>query len=362
MALTYEISTQEYRLLDLIASKEENPRAPDVYMSLWPSNFDPRLPSMTLAQVDEFQQSRIRTAGGSAAGRYQFIRKTLNGLVSDNRLPRNLIFNNVLQDFLALQLLLGRQLRRWQSGSISDAQFQLNLAKEWAAIPVPFDTQGHKRRVVKGESYYAGDGLNSAGINADVMFRELRSLRLRGPVETFTLDLATSSRSHPITGDTAWSQAQIAAGGGQTVYGGSSRQLRSTYTGGLVADSLPPVDNPYQWDQIHLLDNRYDFRSGKKVRDLLYNGYQPAAAGAYQDNNGRPPAVDIGDNPEGVAEVAAAVQPTAGPDDGLRGTPSLPSFEVMGLAPTPEQIAAQRARDAFIGPQLPPAFTLDDVR
>lgn len=306
MSLSYTISAQEYRLLDLIASKEENPRAPDVYMSLWPSTFDLRLPNMTLAGVDEFQQSRIRSVGGSAAGRYQFIRRTLSSMIQRLRLPENLVFNNVMQDYLGLQLLLGRQLREWQSGSISDAQFQLNLAKEWAAIPVPFATQGSKRRVAKGESYYAGDGLNSAGINADVMYRELRSLRLQGPRETVTLDLETSSRSHPITGDTAWSQAQIAAGGGQTYYGGSSRANRNTYTGGPVADSLPPVDNPYEWDEIHLLDTRYDFRSGKQVRDLLYNGYQPAAAGAYQDNNGRPPAVDIGDDPTGVENIAAA--------------------------------------------------------
>jgi hypothetical protein len=316
MTLSYTISTQEYRLLDLIASKEENPRAPDVYMSLWPSNFERELPRMTLSQVDEFQTSRIRTRGGSAAGRYQFIRDTLRGLVKECRLPRNLIFNNVMQDFLALQLLLGCELRRWQSGTLTwngrgyntsdpDAAFQVRLARTWAAIPVPASMDGQKRRINRGESYYAGDGLNSAGINADVMYRELRSLRLRGPVETFTLDLATGSRAHPITGDTAWSQAQVAAGGGQTYYGGSSRDIRTTYTGGPVADGLPSVENPYEWDQMHLLDTRYDFRSGKKVRDLLYNGYQPAAAGAFQDNNGRHPPVDIGDDPTGVAEVAA---------------------------------------------------------
>jgi hypothetical protein len=303
MSLSYTISIQEYRLLDLVASKEENPRAPDVYMSLWPSNFDPRLPTMTLAQVDQFQTSRIRSAGGSAAGRYQIVQKTLRNLVKTLKIPKNLIFNNVMQDYLGLQLLLGRKLRDWQRESISNVQFQLNLSKEWAAIPVPFDTQGQTKRVSRGESYYAGDGLNSAGLNADVMYRALRALRVNGPVETFTLDLETGSRSHPITGDTAWSQAQIAAGGGQTYYGGSSRESQNTFTGGPIATGLPPADSPYQWDQIHLLDNRYDFRSGKKVRDLLYNGYQPAAAMAHQDNNGRPPAVDIGDDPAGLEDI-----------------------------------------------------------
>jgi hypothetical protein len=320
MALSYTISAQEYRLLDLIASKEENPRAPDVYMSLYPSTFDSRIPQMTLADIDNFQTSRIRTTGASACGRYQFIRSTLRELVNNARLPNNLVFNRVMQDYLALILLQGAQLRSWQAGTLSwsgrgyttndpDAAFQVYLARVWAAIPVPGAMRGSERNVVRGESYYAGDGLNSSGINADVMYRELRSLRLQGPRETFTLDLESSSRSHPITGDTAWSQAQIAAGGGQTYYGGSSREGRNTYTGSPVADSLPVVDNPYEYDQIHLLDNRYDFRTGKKVRDLLYNGVQPAAANAFADNNGRPPGVDIGDDPEGVQEVAGNTRP-----------------------------------------------------
>ena len=326
MALSYTISAQEYRLLDLIASKEENPRAPDVYMSLYPSTFDPRLPQMTLADVDNFQTSRIRTTGASAAGRYQFIRSTLRELVNNARLPSNLVFNRVMQDYLALTLLQGARLRLWQAGQLTwdnfgaktndpDAAFQIYLARVWAAIPVPVnipeipvrDSNGNiigTRKVLTGESFYAGDGLNSAGINADVMYRELRSLRLQGPRETFTLDLESGSRSHPITGDTAWSQAQIAAGGGQTPYGGSSREVRNTFTGSPIADGLPSVDNPYEWDQIDLLDNRYDFRTGKKVRDLIYNGTQSVAANAYSDNNGRPPGVDVGDDPEGVEDIA----------------------------------------------------------
>jgi hypothetical protein len=317
MTLSYTISAQEYRLLDFIASKEANPRAPDVYMSLYPSTFDTRLTSFTLSQVDEFQASRIRSVGFSACGRYQFIRKTLTGLVNNLGLPKNLVFNRVMQDYLGLQLLLGCKMRTWQTGTLSwsgsgyatndpDAAFQIYLARTWAAIPVPAPMQGANRAVAKGESFHAGDNINSSGFNSDVVYRELRSLRLQGPKELYTLDLESGSRSHPITGDTAWSQAQIAAGGGQTYYGGSPNAERNTYTGGPISDGLPPVENPYSWDQIHLLDNRYDFRSGRKVRDLLYNGYQPVAASAYTNNNGRPPSVDVGENPEDAASIANA--------------------------------------------------------
>jgi hypothetical protein len=333
MSLTYTITQQEYQLLDLVAEKEEVKHAPDVYMSMNPNTFDTQIPTLTLAQLEEFQTNRIRTAGASASGRYQFIKATLfgtstsPGLVQRLRLPRNLVFNAVLQDYLALILLQGASLRRWQANQLtwddfgaktndSDAAFQIRLSRIWAAIPVPMnipaipvrDRNGNitgTRKVFTGDSFYEGDDAgNSSGMAADVMYRQLKALRINGPIQTFEIDLETSSRSHPITGVTALSQAQIAAGGGQTYHGQSANVPRNTYTGGPVADSLPPVDNPYEYDKIDLLDNRYDFRTGKKVRDLLYNGIRPVAASAFADNNGRSPVPDVGDDPEGVEDIA----------------------------------------------------------
>jgi len=40
--------------------------------------------------------------------------------------------------------------------------FALNLAKEWASFPVLAETFGQKRKVTRGQSYYAGDGVNKA--------------------------------------------------------------------------------------------------------------------------------------------------------------------------------------------------------
>lgn len=351
MALNYTITDQEYKLLALVADKEEVKRAPDVYMSLFPNTWHVPYPTMTLRQVNQFMTSRLAAGiGSTASGRYQFMQYTLfggrprgvgssnldfrrrfdpwtnassfiPGLVQNLNLPPTLVFNRVLQDYLALQLLIRRQLRDWQSGSLTwsgrgastndpDKAFMVRLAMEWAALPVPFSMRGNQRQVRAGETYYAGDGLNRSGWNHDTFYRELRAMRLNGLGQSYTLDLETDSAPHPVTGYTPMAQAQIAAGGGQTVYGGSASEPRATYTGGIVADGLPPVDNPYQWDQIHLLDNRYDFRSGKKVRDLLYNGYQPAAARALQNLNGRPPVPDLGDDPTDVSAIAGAPNPT----------------------------------------------------
>jgi muramidase (phage lysozyme) len=350
MSLNYTITDQEYRLLALVADKEEVKRAPDVYMSLYPSTWHVPYPTMTLRQVNQFMTSRL-AAGipSTASGRYQFMQYTLfgkkpdgirmtnlefrrrfdpwdnassfiPGMIQELNLPPTLIFNRVLQDYLALQLLIRRQLRRWQSGSLTwnargastndpDQAFMVRLAQEWAALPVPFAMRGNNRQVRAGETYYAGDRLNRSGWNHDTFYREIRALRLQGPGQSYTLDLTTGSAPHPVTGYTPIAQAQIAAGGGQAYHGGSATEARSTFTGAPIADGLPPVGNPYEWNAIDLLDNRYDFRTGRMVRDMMYNGVAPVAASAFQPNNGRSPVPDIGDDPAGIENIAGAVNP-----------------------------------------------------
>lgn len=427
MSLNYTITDQEYRLLAIVADKEEVKRAPDVYMSVNPGTWHVPLPTMTLRQVNQFMTSRL-AAGirSTASGRYQFMQYTLFGgrprgaggtnlnfrrsfdpwensssfipaMVHQLNLPPTLIFNRVLQDYLALQLLIRRELRRWQSGSLTwnargastsdpDQAFMVRLAQEWAALPVPFAMQGNSRRVSAGETYYAGDGLNRSGWNHDTFYREIRALRLQGPGQSYTLDLSTGSAPHPVTGYTPVAQAQIAAGGGQTYHGGSASEPRSTFTGSPIADGLPPAGNPYEWDTIDLLDNRYDFRTGKMVRDMLYNGLAPVAAGALQDGNGRSPVPDIGDDPAGIADIsesapaepagAFTVDPFGGANTFRPGGPGraptgprtpLREFSIDDVRdPTPAERAALRLRAEerarFIGPPEPPAFTLNDVR
>ena len=60
---------------------------------------------------------------------------------------------------------------------------------------------------------------------------------------------------------------------------------------------MPAVGDPYAYKLINALDNRYDFRTGEKVRDLLINGVNPVANSGTLPNNGRPPVADIGGQP-----------------------------------------------------------------
>jgi hypothetical protein len=63
-------------------------------------------------------------------------------------------------------------MRGWQkfvAGEISLIAFGNALAKEWASFPVLTAQQGAHGKLKRGQSYYDGDGLNSARIKPDVV-------------------------------------------------------------------------------------------------------------------------------------------------------------------------------------------------
>ncbi|WP_274426731.1 hypothetical protein [Chelativorans sp. YIM 93263] len=118
--------------------------------------------SMTLDEVVAAQSTWSHHHGSSAAGGYQFIRKTLRGLVAELGLRGSQRFDPDLQDRLAWHLLKRRGYDKFMSGRMTKTEFAKQLACEWASFPVLQGTQGQKRYVARGQSYYAGDGLNKA--------------------------------------------------------------------------------------------------------------------------------------------------------------------------------------------------------
>lgn len=289
------ITQQEKNLLTLIA-KGESTGTKDPYCALWPGTVEPRLTTMTLEQVDAFQTNRIRSGyKSSACGRYQFIRSTLREVVQKSGLdPKTTKFTREVQDVLILQRLRDlRKLEAWKSGSLggdaatNSANFQLELAKEFASVPVPFNTKGHRRNVQKGESFYAGDGLNSSHGKADTFLAALIDIQAGGDGAVTEVDIAQASANAP-EGNTPLAQTELQVGGGQRVKGEnpSERPIPST--------SLPGQGNVYVYEPIDPLDNRYDFRTGKKVRDFLVNGINPQANRGLTSNSGLAPTGDIG--------------------------------------------------------------------
>ena len=58
----------------------------------------------------------------------------------------------------------------WIEAKTSTDTFMIGLAKEWASFPVPSRMKGAHRTVERGQSYYAGDGMNKALVAPDVVW------------------------------------------------------------------------------------------------------------------------------------------------------------------------------------------------
>jgi hypothetical protein len=324
-----QITDQDRKLLDFIA-KGEAARGGDPYASVFPSKIIPEITTMSLNQLLEFQLHRTssRRNGGlglesSAAGRFQFIRSTLFGAFKNSAgkdirapaesyinkgpaprgttffegvwhqsgLPISTRYTPSCQDFLILLRLKNtRQLNQWKSGSITDQAFCLNLAKEFASIPVPFTVRGAERTVNPGQSFYAGVGSNRAvgHANISVILQELADIRGGGAGTSVTIDIEQGSGAFPAGGRSIYNQTERSATGGQSLWGAGPTARGAPNT------ELPGVSDPYVYKPIDPLDNRYDFRTGEIVRDLLHNGVNPVDASTFMFGNGLAPINDLG--------------------------------------------------------------------
>ncbi len=135
------------------------------------TNTEINFTSMTVAEVMRWQEDYVRNGSASSAvGKYQIIRPTLNGLVRQLNINQQDIFNEALQDKMAIELLERRGSIDFVSNKISRDQFAANIAQEWAALPKIIGDNPN-------QSYYAGDGLNKAHINTDEILTAVQQLK-----------------------------------------------------------------------------------------------------------------------------------------------------------------------------------------
>lgn len=155
------------RLLDFIGLTE----APQGYGTVFGNKqhmLAKPLTSMTFDEVVANGPWRSRTFGSSAAGRYQFMRDTLDkpnvggDIKAEMKLSGKELFDSNLQDRMGFHLLKRRGYGEFMSGKIGHTEFGKRLAQEWASFPVLSPCQGAHRKLKRGQSYYAGDGLNKA--------------------------------------------------------------------------------------------------------------------------------------------------------------------------------------------------------
>ncbi|PDT82947.1 hypothetical protein [Sinorhizobium sp. BJ1] len=121
------------------------------------------LTTMTYGDIVDAQKSWSKNFGSSAAGGYQFMRATLIGMAKEiHSLRGDMLFAPDLQDRLGYHLLKRRGYQEFVTGNMTLDEYAKKLAMEWASFPVLSDTKGSHRFVKRGQSFYAGDGLNKA--------------------------------------------------------------------------------------------------------------------------------------------------------------------------------------------------------
>lgn len=169
-AMPKYIDPSTYRvLLNVIAGGESNGNY-NAYFG-HPTNTSLELTDMTIAEVLHWQEDYINSGNASnAAGRYQIIQPTLEGLVRELDVDPSEIFNETLQDKMAITLAEGRGARDFVEEKITTEQFAANLAKEWAALP---SVTGEK----PSESFYAGDGLNQSRIPVNTILNAVNEFK-----------------------------------------------------------------------------------------------------------------------------------------------------------------------------------------
>jgi hypothetical protein len=117
---------------------------------------------LTVAELQFHQPDFSETFGSSASGAYQIMRATLEDLLEGGHCDAEELFDKDCQDDLGFALLQRRGYDDWATFVTTTDEFMVGLAQEWASFPVPFDMQGAHRWVTRGQSYYAGDGVNQA--------------------------------------------------------------------------------------------------------------------------------------------------------------------------------------------------------
>lgn len=124
--------------------------------------------TMTLDEVQAAQPTWSRRFGSSAAGAGQIMRDTMDkprtmaDLEGEMGLTGKELFDPDMQDRMCFHLLKRRGYDQFMAGRIGVVAFAKRLAQEWASFPVLAKTKGAHRQVERGQSYYAGDGVNKA--------------------------------------------------------------------------------------------------------------------------------------------------------------------------------------------------------
>lgn len=202
-------------LLNFIGETETGRTGNDAYLTIYKhkqSTLSKPLTDFTLDELLAAQRTWGKNWGSSAAGKYQIIRATIKGLVAELGLPGSTKFTPAIQDAMGFALLKRRGWTKFAAGQLSLKGYGNELAKEWASFPVLVNMQGASRPLTRGQSYYAGDGLNKSlakpgdveAVLSDVLSRLSVSNSPAQPVPTPKPPADTSLPSPPAHRPYSW--------------------------------------------------------------------------------------------------------------------------------------------------------------
>ena len=286
-----QITDQEKLVLKLVAEWESGSLGYEAY---YPGSRDSTIPSKTLTEISAFQEDMLadqRRRGvanpSSAIGKYQFIRDTFRAAYTGlNMDPNRIRFTSEIQDALILYILRTRRgMELWKDGNSvrerliayqvdpitddPDIGFHVLLALEFASIPAPYSfVYGSNRKsVTAGKTVYPSN--NTARHEVARFTAQLKDIRNGGTGVVTDVDISAASANGalPSQGSSSRRVAENASSGGQRMTGG-----HATSRGVGSAATLPVASDVYIYQKIDFYDNRYDFRTGKKVRDMGING------------------------------------------------------------------------------------------
>jgi len=149
-------------ILELIAQAES---VGGSYDSVYPGTIKPGLSSMTIGEADAWQARTASERGSAAAGRYQFM--TILDQARNAGLGPGDIFSPENQDKMAIALIEKKKMVSVDMIKDNPIEAARRLSQEWAGLPVLSATKGASRNISRGQSYYAGDGLNKATVSPE---------------------------------------------------------------------------------------------------------------------------------------------------------------------------------------------------
>lgn len=163
-------------LLKLIRAGEANGSYDAIWYGIKAKDKPGRpITQMTVREVLAWQDSIDRLYQSEACGAYQFLEDTLRDIVKASDVRLDDTFGQLAQDKLALVLLKRRGLDDFLSDRLHAIEFAQHLSQEWASLPCSIhDAKGRKSR---GQSYYDGDGLNTARVKLEEISAALEAIR-----------------------------------------------------------------------------------------------------------------------------------------------------------------------------------------